>query len=311
MKAIVIGMGEKFRNYHFYALSAYTSNIVGYDPASNLRAFWEANSSISICKSLDEAMGKTKYDVAVVTGWLQNRPQLFKRLFYEAGVRLIVCEPPIETDMKRLRDISHLVSMGLHIMPCHLWVYSPLSQVVCEYSADMHPPLTIHIEVEQTVDDISGTTGSEQGVLFTEGYHSLCMAWRWARGLDLKLRDMEVRSPFDLEMVFTGHEATIALKLVRTSHQRMVKFQIRDANTVIEGNDGVAYIFRAGIKRPQTIQLGDPIFHTVFSGWYREIYQVMSGILHGKTEEAEELWAEAFKVNRELIRDACRVKGVI
>jgi len=303
MKALVIGMGDKFQSYHFYALSAYTSNIVGYDPASHLRAFWEANSNIFVCNSLDEALAKTKYDVAIVTGWSQNRRRLFERLFYEAGVRLIVCEPPIETNMKGLKDISHLVRLGLHIIPCHLWAYSPLSMMVCELSAEMHMPLGIYVEVQRTAEDIPKDGGFEQEVLFTEGYHSLYMAWRWARGTDLKLQELRVQSPLDLEAAFIGPDAGITLKLTRTSYQRVVKFQIRDSQGTIEGTDSLAHIYRGSTKL-RTLQFGNPIFHTHFSSWYREVYQAMSRVLHGKIELAEELWEEAFKVNRELIKDA-------
>lgn len=301
MKALVIGMGDKFQSYHFCALSPYTSNIVGYDSSSHLRTFWEANSSIFVCKSLDEALEKTKYDVAIVTDWLQDRPRLFERLFYEAGVRLIICEPPIETNMKGLRDILHLVKMGLRIIPCHLWAYSPLSMVVCEQSAEMHFPLSIYVEVQRTAEDISGDTELEQGVLFTEGYHSLYMAWRWARVSDLRLQKMEVQSPLDLEAVFMGHDVEITLKLTRTSYQRIVKFQIRNSQTIIEGNHSLAHIYRTDTTKSRTIQFGRPIFYTSFWSWYREIYQVMSRALHGNTEEAETLWEEALKVNRLLI----------
>lgn len=147
MNVLAIELNDIFRNMHFYVLVGLNVHTAAIESDPARCTFWRKNSNILIYESLKKALDADRYDVAVVTAFPHKRGALLRTL-YKAGIRVVICETPIETTMHALTDIDTLVKQGMSIIPCHTWLYSPVSLVVQEQAEVLTRPFDITIEVQ-------------------------------------------------------------------------------------------------------------------------------------------------------------------
>lgn len=310
MNVLAIGLNDIFRNMYFYALAGLHVHTVAVESDPVRCKFWRKNSNILVYESLGKALAANRYDVAVVTTFPHKRVALLRTL-YKAGIRVVICETPVETTMRALTDIETLVKQGMSIIPCHTWLYSPVSLVVQEQVEVLTRPFNITIEVQRTpILDLSIFSNPlEASILFNQGYHSLCLACKWAGEQHLKPVAVDGRcdlpgTAFQTNAVFQGETTGTGITLVlsRSALQRIVNYRLTDGIYDITGDDSRILIYRPDKKRPVTGQLDHPISHDAHHlPWYKEIYHLIHSELSGSTEEVSELWEQALQVNRAII----------
>lgn len=310
MNILVIGLNNIFQSMHFYVLAGLSVQVTAVEPDAVRCEFWRQNSNVLVHETLGKALATDLYDVAVVTTFPHKRVALLQTL-YKADIRVVICETPIETTMHALTGIEALVKRGMSIIPCHTWLYSPLSLVVQEQAAVLTRPFNITIEVQRApIVDLSVFSNPlEASILFNQGYHSLYLACKWAGEQSLKSVAIDSRcdlpgAAFQANAVFQGETTGtgITLMLSRSALQRIVNYRLTDGIYDITGDHRRILIYRPDKEGPVTGQLDCPISHDAHHlPWCKEIYHLIYSELSGSTEEVSELWEQALQVNRAII----------